>query len=153
MTASSAQASVFTSRDLGPAPERQVAKDLVKRGAIALPVAMLVGLLFWGTPGLASVAFAGSLILFNFWVAALLLGWAARISLGLLMGVALFGFLIRLAVLSGIVLAVRDQPWVEPVPLGITIVVAQLGLLFWETKFVSASLAFPGLKPTTSEET
>jgi hypothetical protein len=27
--------------------------------------------------------------------------------------------------------------------------VASLGLLFWETRYVSASLAFPGLKPTS----
>jgi hypothetical protein len=43
--------------------------------------------------------------------------------------------------------AVRDQPWVEFVPLGITVLVSHLGLLFWETRYVSASLAFPGLKP------
>jgi hypothetical protein len=39
------------------------------------------------------------------------------------------------------------------VPLGITIIVTHLGLLFWEMKFVSASLAFPGLKPKTQEYT
>lgn len=33
------------------------------------------------------------------------------------------------------------------VPFGVTIVVAHLGLLFWETKYISASLAFPALKP------
>ncbi len=144
--------SVLTSRDLGPAPERQVARDILKNGLFALPVALLIGFIGWGTSGLASVGFAAGLILANFWLAAILLGWAARISLGLLMGVSLFGFLIRIGLISVAVLAVRDQAWVEPVPLGVTLVVAHLGLLFWETRFVSASLAFPGLKPTTSEE-
>jgi hypothetical protein len=144
--------SVFAARDLGPAPERQVAKDLIKRGAMALPVAMLLGLVFWGTPGLLSVGYAAALIMVNFWVAAMLLGWAARISLGLVMGVALFGFLIRMAVISAAVLLVKDQWWVVPVPLGVTLVVTQLGLLFWETRFVSASLAFPGLKPSFEEQ-
>ena len=144
--------SVFAARDLGPAPERQVARDLIKRGAMALPVAMLLGLVFWGTPGLLSVGYAAALIMVNFWVAAMLLGWAARISLGLVMGVALFGFLIRMAVISAAVLLVKDLWWVVPVPLGVTLVVTQLGLLFWETRFVSASLAFPGLKPSFEEQ-
>ena len=144
-------ASAFTSRDLGPAPERDVAKDILKHGAYALPVVLLVGLVGWGLDGLASVGFAAGLVLANFWLAAVLLGWAARISLGLLMGVSLFGFLLRIGLISVAVLAVADRSWVEPVPLGVTLVVAHLGLLFWETRFVSASLAFPGLKPTSEE--
>ncbi len=129
-----------------------MARDILRNGLFALPVALLIGFIGWGTSGLGSVGFAAGLILANFWLAAVLLGWAARISLGLLMGVSLFGFLIRIGLISVAVLAVRDQAWVEPVPLGVTLVVAHLGLLFWETRFVSASLAFPGLKPTTSEE-
>ena len=143
--------SVMTSRDLGPAPERAVALDLVKHGLYALPVALLVGLAFWGTAGLASVAFAAGLVLANFWLSAALLGWAARISLGLLMGVSLFGFMVRIGLIGAAVFAVRDQSWIEPTPLAITLVVAHLGLLFWETRYVSASLAFPGLKPASQE--
>ena len=148
---SSASSSVLTSRDLGPAPERAVALDIVRHGLYALPVALLIGYIGWGTAGLASVGFATSLVLANFWLAAVALGWAARISLGLLMGVSLMGFLVRIGLISLAVLAVRDQAWVEPAPLGVTLVVAHLGLLFWETRFVSASLAFPGLKPNPQE--
>ena len=36
---------------------------------------------------------------------------------------------------------------VEFIPLGLTIIVAHLGLLFWEMRYVSLSLAYPGLKP------
>jgi hypothetical protein len=152
VTTSPASPSVFTARDLGPAPERQVARDLLKRGLFVLPFALLIGFVGWGTPGLLSVGFAVGLILINFWVAALLLGWAARISLGLLMGVSLFGFLIRIGVITAVVLLVSDQWWVAKVPLGVTLIVTQLGLLFWETKYVSASLAFPGLKPSSEEQ-
>jgi len=98
------------------------------------------------------VAFAAALVLANFWLSAALLGWAARISLGLLMGVSLFGFLVRLGLITAAVLLVKDQAWVEPIPLAITLVVAHLGLLFWETRYVSASLAFPGLKPSSEEK-
>ena len=143
--------SIMAVRDLGPAPEREVARDLVKRGLMVLPVAVGLAALSWGAAGAASVAFAAGLVLANFLLAAALLSWAARISLGMLMGVSLFGFVLRLALIAGAVLLVKDQPWVEPVPLGVTLVVAHLGLLFWETKFVSASLAFPGLKPSAEE--
>jgi hypothetical protein len=54
------------------------------------------------------------------------------------------------------VLLVRDAGWVEPLALGLTLVVAHLGLLFWELRYVSISLAHPGLKPgvpTSSKET
>ena len=34
-----------------------------------------------------------------------------------------------------------------PVPLGITIIVSHLGLLIWETRYVSLSLAYPGIGP------
>lgn len=141
----------MTVRDTGPAPERQVARDLAKRGLLVLPALLLVGYLGWGASGAASVGYAVLLVVANFLVAAALLGWAARISLGLLMGVSLFGFVLRLGAISAAVLLVADQAWVEPAPLGITLVVTHLGLLFWETKFVSASLAFPGLKPSTEE--
>lgn len=151
MTAVRPTPSVIATRDLGPAPEREVARDLLRHGALALPVAVAVGLVGWGTDGALSVAFAAALVLANFWLAAALLGWAAKISLGLLMGVSLFGFVLRLGAISAAVLLVKDQAWVEPIPLGLTLVVAHLGLLFWETKFVSASLAFPGLKPNPQE--
>lgn len=138
-------------RDPGPAVEQEVARDIVTRGVKVLPVAALVGALGWGFAGAASVGFAALLILANFWVSALLLAWAARTSLSLLMGVSLFGFLVRIGAIIGIVLAVADQPWVAPVPLGATLLIAHLGLLFWEARYVSATLAFPGLKPGPQE--
>jgi hypothetical protein len=80
-------------------------------------------------------------------LSAALLSWSARISLAVLMVVALAGFVARLALLTVIVLLVKDQAWVELVPLGLTLVVTHLGLLIWETRHVSASLAFPAVRP------
>jgi hypothetical protein len=146
-----ADASVVTAHDAGPATEQQVAKDLIRRGLLALPAALAVGAIFWGTDGVLSVGYAAVLVLVNFWLNAALLSWASRISYAMVMGVALFGFAIRLALVSAAVMAVADQDWVRPVPLGVTLVVSHLGLLFWETRYVSASLAFPGLKPAPEE--
>lgn len=135
----------------GPDVEAQVAKDLVRHGLIALPVALLVGLVGWGLDGLASVAFAAGLVLANFWISALLLQWSAKISLGFLMGMSLGSFVLRIGAIAAAVWLVKDQAWVEPIPLGLTLIVAHLGLLLWETRYVSASMAFPGLKPTPKE--
>lgn len=145
-------APVVATRDLGPAAERDVVRDMVRRGLYAAPVALLVGYVVWGTDGVASVALALGLVLANFAVAAALMGWAARINLGLLMGVALFGFLIRLALIGLTVVLLVDQPWLEPLPFGLALIVGHLGLLLWETRHVSASLAFPGLKPDPVKE-
>ena len=60
-------------------------------------------------------------------------------------------FLLRLGLVSAAVLVVRDAGWVEPLALGLTLVVAHLGLLFWELRYVSISLAHPGLKPNLKE--
>ena len=143
---------VATGRDTGPAPEPEIVRDLVRHGLMVAPVALLVGLVGWGWAGLASVALALTLVLVNFAAAAALQAWAARISYGLVAGVALFGFLIRLALITAVVLLVGDQSWAAPVPLGVTLVAGHLGLLLWESRFVSASLAFPGLKPAPLKE-
>ena len=59
----------------------------------------------------------------------------------------LFGYLLRLGILFCAVVLVRDAGWVELWPLGLTLIVTHLGLLAWEARSVSASLAFPALKP------
>jgi hypothetical protein len=131
----------------GPSVERQVVTDMVRRSLPALPVIVAVAGLIWGLDGAFSAAFAILLVLMNFALSASLLAWSARISLTLLMVVALVGFVLRLALITAIVLLVKDQAWVSLVPLGLTLIVTHLGLLVWETRHVSASLAFPALKP------
>jgi hypothetical protein len=55
-------------------------------------------------------------------------------------------------IVAPVLLLVADAGWVAKVPLGVTLIVTHLGLLLWETKYVSASLAFPGLKPNSPKE-
>jgi len=135
----------------GIAPEVTLSKDLVKRGLIAAPVVVGVGAIAGGGSGAWSSAFALALILLNFSIAAGLISVTARISLGLMMGAILFGYIFRLALITVAVLLVRDMSWVSIPVLGVTIIVTHLGLLFWEMKYVAASLAFPGLKPDVAE--
>jgi hypothetical protein len=130
-----------------PPVERQVATDMIRRSLPALPVLVAVAALFWGVAGALSAAFAIGLVLVNFVVAAALIAGAARISMAVLALAAVGGFIVRLALLTVAVLAVKDQWWVELVPLGFTLIITHLGLLVWEARHVSFSLAFPGLKP------
>jgi hypothetical protein len=131
----------------GPAPEAVLAKDLARRGVLVAPAFLLVGLLGWGVDGALSAGYGLLLVLANFAIAAALLVWAAPISLGAFMGAALFGYLLRLGLLFAAVVLVHGAGWVELWPLGLTIIVTHLGLLAWEARSVSLSLAYPGLKP------
>jgi len=129
--------------------EREIALDMVRRGLPVAPVLLVAAGIGWGWAGVASAAYGITLVFANFLIAAGMLGWAAKKGPNALMATAFGGFILRMGLLVLAVQLVKDQAWIELVPLGITILVAYLGLLFWETRFVSASLAFPGLKPRT----
>jgi hypothetical protein len=135
----------------GPAVERQVAADLARRGLLVSPALIALGAAIWGIHGALSTAYGIVLVLANFALAALLMSWAARISLTALAVAALGGYVVRLALISVAVLAVIHQSWVSAVPLALTIGFTHLGLLWWETRYISATLAFPGLKPGTQK--
>lgn len=131
----------------GASPETEIARDLARRAIPVAPVLVVISGLVWGLDGALSSAYAVVLVVVNFLVAAALMAWAAKISVGMLMGTILAGYLLRLGALTLAVLAVRDAAWVELLPLGLTLVTTHLGLLVWEARHVSLSLAFPGLKP------
>ena len=135
----------------GQAPEVSISKDLVKRGLMIAPVVCGIGAIAGSSDGALSSLFALGLILLNFSIAAWLISVTARISLGVMMGAILFGYLLRLGLITIAVLLVKDYSWVSIPVLGGTIIVTHLGLLFWEMKYVAASLAFPGLKPDVAE--
>ena len=137
----------------GDRVELQVSSDMVKRGLMAAPALILVGGLIWGVDGAWSTGYAIALVLVNFLLSALLIGWAARISLAALMGATLFGYLFRLALIFVAVFVVKDASWISIPAVGAAIIVTHLGLLVWELQYVSISLAYPGLKPSTPSST
>ena len=69
-----APANPLAMRMEGPSPAVEVAKDLARRGALIAPVAAMVGAIFWGTDGAASVAYALAIVVVNFLLAAWSLG-------------------------------------------------------------------------------
>lgn len=137
----------FTTRLEGPAPEVDVSKDISKRGLIAAPVVIAICGVIWGGDGAWSSAYGIAIVLANFLLAAGIIATTARISLGLMMGGVLFGYLIRLGLIFIAVWVVKEAGWISLPALGATIIVTHLGLLAWELKYVAMSLAHPGLKP------
>lgn len=141
------EANPLLSRFEGDSPVMQVVLDMLKRGAFAAPVMVGLGWLIWGNAGATSVAFGLALIFVNFFLSAWIIQVTARISFAALAGGSMFGFLIRLGIVTVAVLLVRNATWIDLVALGVTIIITHLGLLFWELRYISGSLAYPGLKP------
>lgn len=142
-----AKISILSMRDTGPAPEAALARDIIKRGLFVAPILIGVCAIVWGANGAYSCAYAFAIVFCNFGLAAALVSYTARISYAFMMATMLFGYLFRLALVAVAVFVVRNLEWVELLPLGLTIILAHLGLLFWELRYVSLSLAYPGLKP------
>jgi hypothetical protein len=134
--------------EAAPAPEAEVISDMLRRGAPVLPVLAVLAGLGWGWNGAASAGVAIGLVVVNFVLTAVILSVSGRHSVTGLMAGTLVGYLARMVLVVAVLFVVKDWSWVELTPLGITLVVTHLGLLFSEMRHVSASLAFPGVKPT-----
>ena len=133
--------------DPTPAVERDIAIDIVKRGLLVSPVVIAIAGLVRGVDGALSAAIALVIVLANFLVAALIVSWAAGISFKAAGIAAATGYVVRLGVIVLALFALRNVSWIDFPALGVTLVAAHLGLLTWEAKHVTLSLAAPGLRP------
>jgi hypothetical protein len=137
----------IASADPTVAYEGQIAGDLVKRVLIVSPAVLLVGGLVSGIDGVVSAAIGLVLVSLNFLVSARLITITARRSPGAVMGVVLGGYIVRLGLLFGIALALDTVSWIDIGVLLLTVAVVHIALLTWESRHVSLSLGYPGLKP------
>ena len=133
--------------DPQPAVERDIALDLVKHGLLLAPVVIFVAGLISGWDGTYSAAIAFCIVCLNFTLAAVSVGWAAKISPVMVGGVALGGYVVRLGLILVALVLLRHVSWIVLPWLGFTLVGAHLVLLFWETRYISLQLAAPGLRP------
>lgn len=132
------------------APEFAVSKDMVRRGLMAAPVLLLISGVIWGLAGVAGSGYALAIVLINFLFAAAIITITAPRSLALLMGSVMVGYVARLGLIFIAVWPVRDSTWISIPSLCATMLMTHLGLLVWELRHVSMSLAYPGLKPPKS---
>jgi hypothetical protein len=133
-----------------PAVERDIALDLVKRGLLVSPAVVLVAGLISGVEGAVSAALGLAIVLTNFLAAAYIVSWAAHTSPQAAGVAALSGYVVRLAVIVAALFLLRDVSWIDFATLGLTVVIAHIGLLTWEARHVSFSLAAPGLRHNRS---
>jgi hypothetical protein len=129
------------------AVETQLALDMLKHAVPFAPVVVLLSWLIWGSRGAWSALLAVGVVVVNLLLSSISLAWAARVSPTALMGVALGGFLVRMMLVTAVVIAVKGSAWVDLTALAVAILVTHLSLLVWETRYVGANLAYPGLKP------
>jgi F0F1-type ATP synthase assembly protein I len=129
------------------AHEVDIARDMARKSVVVASVLVLASSLIWGIPGALSSLYAVVLVVLNLLASAALIAYAAPRGANHLMAAVMGGYIVRLGVLTVAIFAVKDASWVERAPLFITLLVTHLGLLFWETRSVSLSLAYPGLKP------
>jgi hypothetical protein len=117
--------------------EATIAKHTAQRAVFLGPVILAV---FWatrGVDGLVAAAIGLAIVVGNFLLAGLMLSVAARVSLSLYHAAALFGFFLRLGLITLGVLIISKLVELDRLALGITVVVAYLGLLTWEAIAVS----------------
>lgn len=131
----------------GPAVERDVAFDLARRALIVAPVIVLGAGLLRGAGGAWGAVFALAVVIVNYLLAAALITWAAGISAAALSIAAVGGFVMRLILIAAVAIGVRQLGFVNFPAFLVILAATHVGLLFWEMRHVSLSLASPGLKP------
>ncbi|MBA3653633.1 MAG: ATP synthase subunit I [Actinobacteria bacterium] len=130
-----------------PPVERQIVGDMARRAAMIAPALVVIAALIWGTRGAWSALYALGIVLLNFALSAAIMTRAAKMSANAMMGAVLGGFLARMILVAVAIAVVNDAGWISRAPLGLTVVITHIGLLVWETRYLSISFAFPALKP------
>ncbi len=125
-----------------PAPgkvdvEAILARHTVRRAVwVGPPLVVLFGVLR-GLDGAVAAAIGLVIVVVNFLVSGAALSGAARISLALYHAAALFGFLLRLVLISATMLVVAQAADVDRLAMGVAAVIAYLVLLSWEALAVA----------------
>ncbi len=130
--------------------ESTIARDLAKHAIYAAPAVVIIAAVLEGGAGALGATLALGVVTINFLLAAAVLGRAAKVSTGALMSASLLSFAVRLAIITAFGFVVKQIDAVHFPTFGIVLVGAHLGLLFWEMRHVSLTLAYPGLKPARS---
>ena len=115
-----------------PDIEAHLARDTVRRVVFVGPPLIVVFTLLRGTDGLIGSLIGLAVVVGNFLLYGLVLSRAARVSLSAYHAAALFGFFLRLGLITATLFAVVQLVEIDRVATGVTVVVAYLGLLTWE---------------------
>ncbi len=121
-----------------PGIEARIGRDMAWRGLWVGPLIVAAFGLLRGGAGAVAAAVGVVVVVANFLLAGWLLSAAAAISLRLYHAAALFGFLIRLGLITATMFGVAALFEIDRPALGIGAVVAYLVLLVWEAAALTA---------------
>jgi len=120
-----------------PAPDDRpieaiIGKNIAKRSLFVAPVLALVFGILQGWPGVIASLIGVAIVVVNFLLGGYLMASAARVSLNLYHAAALFGFILRLGLITASMLIIASVTDLDRMALGISVIVSYLVLLSWE---------------------
>ncbi len=117
--------------------ERQIGDNTAKRAVFVAPIFIAIFWLTRGTSGAVAALVGTAVVVGNFLLAGRILSVAARISPAAYHAAALFGFALRLGLLTITMLVLTKLFELDRTAFAITTVGMYLVLLSWETVMVS----------------
>lgn len=120
------------------AVESVVARRTVSRSVYVAPILIILFWLIGGWPGAWSAALGIGVVVANLLFSGAILSVSARISPTVYHAAALFGFFLRLGLITlTMILVARMVPDLDRLAFGLGAVIAYLGLLTWEALAVA----------------
>ncbi len=117
--------------------EAVLANHVARRGVWVAPVLILFFGVVRGWEGAVASAIGVAVVIGNFLLSGWALSMAARISLAFYQAAALFGFFLRLVLITVSLLVLGSLTDVDRLALGLSVVIAYLVLLSWEAVAVA----------------
>lgn len=117
--------------------EAIIARHVAARAVWVAPVLVAIFGLVSGADGAVAAAIGVAVVVANFLLSGWMLSIAARISLALYHAAALFGFLLRLILITVSLLVLGSLTELDRMALGLSVVAAYLVLLSWEAVAVA----------------
>ena len=121
----------------GPVPDERpieaiIGKHIAKRGIFVAPILALIFGLLQGWQGAIAALVGVAIVIANFLLGGYIMSKAARVSMTMYHAAALFGFIIRLGLITATMLIIANVTNLDRTAMGISVVVSYLVLLSWE---------------------
>lgn len=126
----------------GPVPDERpieaiIGKNIAKRGVFVAPILALIFGILQGWGGAVAALVGVAIVLVNFVLGGYIMSKAARVSMTMYHAAALFGFIIRLGLITLTMLIIANVTNLDRMAMGISVVVSYLVLLSWEAVAVA----------------
>jgi hypothetical protein len=121
-------------------PEREMVRRALVPSVLAVPVALAGGWIASGPGAGASAAIGVVVVYLNFAAHGASLAWASAVSISAVHAVSLFGPVVRIGVIVGLMFALNTMAWFSPLAFGLAVVPGTLLLLAFEARLTIRGL-------------